>query len=89
MCVPVCCASLQIWTINKRHIDPVAPRYTAITKEDRAVLELSNVDGSASVVVSVDLHPKNPAVGKKVSPMIPFCCILNAEHAKHMSRAEL
>lgn len=56
----------KIWTINKRHIDPVAPRYTGITAENRAVLEIANVDGSASELVSVDLHPKNPAIGKKV-----------------------
>jgi hypothetical protein len=30
------------------------------------VLELSNVDGAASELISVDLHPKNPQVGKKV-----------------------
>lgn len=56
----------KIWTINKRVIDPIAPRYTGITAENRAVLELSNVDGAASEIVSVDLHPKNPQVGKKV-----------------------
>lgn len=56
----------KIWTINKRVIDPIAPRYTGVTLENRAVLELDNVDGAASELVSVDLHPKNPSVGKKV-----------------------
>ena len=56
----------KIWTINKRVIDPVAPRFTAVTKENQAVLELSNFGAeSAPQVALVDLHPKNKAVGSK------------------------
>lgn len=56
----------KIWTINKRIIDPIAPRYTAITLENKAILELSDVASDASEIISVDLHPKNPQVGQKV-----------------------
>ena len=56
----------KIWTINKRVIDPVAPRFTAVTKDNQAVLELSNFGAeSAPQVALVDLHPKNKAVGSK------------------------
>jgi len=57
----------KIWTINKRVIDPIAPRYTAITLANQAVLHLDNFDGDDSVpqVVEVALHPKNAAVGAK------------------------
>ena len=57
----------KIWTINKRIIDPIAPRYTAITRENAVTLTLSNFDGSDAVpqVVEVPLHPKNAAVGSK------------------------
>ena len=56
----------KIWTINKRVIDPVAPRFTAVTKEQQAVLHLANFgDDSVPQVAMVDLHPKNKAVGSK------------------------
>lgn len=52
----------KIWTINKRVIDPIAPRYTGITTENRAEL---TIDDAVAHVVQVDLHPKNPEIGKK------------------------
>jgi len=55
----------KIWTINKRHIDPVAPRYTGITLQNQAIIELDNFNAQQPEVVSVALHPKNPSVGKK------------------------
>lgn len=57
----------KFWTINKRIIDPIAPRYTGITAENQAMLVLSNFgDDSVPQVASVDLHPKNPQIGTKV-----------------------
>lgn len=62
----------KFWTINKRIIDPIAPRYTGITAENQALLVLSNFgDDSVPQVVSVDLHPKNPQVGTKVISRSP------------------
>ncbi len=45
----------------------MAPRYTAITRDNSVVLTLSNFGGddSAPEVVQVPLHPKNAAVGTK------------------------
>lgn len=57
----------KIWTINKRVIDPVAHRYTALSAANQAVLELDNVPASsATELVKVDLHPKNPSIGTKI-----------------------
>jgi glutamyl-tRNA synthetase len=54
----------KVWTHNKRVIDPLAPRYTAVLQQDRVpmVLEEELVDKR----LEVDLHPKYPALGKKV-----------------------
>lgn len=54
----------KIWAINKQHIDPIAPRWTALSLERPVVMRLLNVP-AALEVKAVDLHPKNPAVGKK------------------------
>merc|ERR1719383_140823 len=55
----------KIWAINRRVIDPVAPRHTVIESR-RVPLILSN--GPTTVeVVTVPKHNKNPDVGKKAS----------------------
>lgn len=55
----------SIWTVNKRVIDPIAPRYWAIA-EDKAVPV--KVEGRSTDAVEVEdkpLHKKNPEVGEK------------------------
>ncbi len=54
-----------IWTMNKKYIDPVAPRHTAIAM-DRSVL--CNVAGASGEVQFEDKpkHIKNPDVGTKM-----------------------
>jgi glutamyl-tRNA synthetase len=54
----------KIWTINKRIIDPVAPRYNAVASHQRVTLYLDNA-ADIDTVCTVDLHPKNAAVGRK------------------------
>lgn len=56
----------KIWTVNKRLIDPVAPRHTAVTAADRVPLTLSDGPEVEEVQV-VPRHKKNPALGSKVS----------------------
>lgn len=54
----------KLWTMNKKVIDPIAPRYTVVSLEAKpCVFELA--DAPKCDVKSLDLHPKNPAVGKK------------------------
>ena len=56
----------KLWTINKRLIDPVAPRHTAVTAAGRVPLTLAN-GPEAEEVETVAAHKKNPAVGQKAS----------------------
>ena len=59
----------KLWAVNKKIIDPVAPRYTAIGN-DCFTLVLEGADdeipsGEEGVAVEWPLHPKNPALGTK------------------------
>ena len=56
----------KLWTINKRLIDPVAPRHTAVTAAGRVPLTLSNGPEVEEVEI-VPAHKKNPEVGQKAS----------------------
>jgi glutamyl-tRNA synthetase len=69
----------KLWNINKRIIDPVAPRHTAIATGNQAslpavpyvanyqgpVVPVTILDEFASEMVTVPKHVKNPAVGTK------------------------
>ncbi|KAI1372831.1 glutamyl-tRNA synthetase [Hypoxylon crocopeplum] len=56
----------SFWATNKKEIDPVAPRHTAILKKDHARVAIMG-DEAPVEPRSEDkpLHPKNPAVGTK------------------------
>lgn len=52
----------KIWAINKKIIDPVAPRYTAVESEGKVLVEVEGVQENA---LTVPKHPKNDEVGTK------------------------
>ncbi|XP_039757718.1 bifunctional glutamate/proline--tRNA ligase isoform X4 [Pararge aegeria] len=52
----------KIWAINKKVIDPIAPRFTALETSPVPV-NLKGVQSETSL--NVQLHPKNPDVGTK------------------------
>uniref|UniRef100_A0AC35UFV8 Glutamate--tRNA ligase n=1 Tax=Rhabditophanes sp. KR3021 TaxID=114890 RepID=A0AC35UFV8_9BILA len=54
----------KIWAFNERVIDPVSPRYTGLTKDGLVVVSVTNCSNETNK--DVDLHPKNPDLGKKV-----------------------
>ncbi|RYP60754.1 hypothetical protein DL769_007983 [Monosporascus sp. CRB-8-3] len=56
----------SFWATNKKEIDPVAPRHTAILKKDAVKVAIMG-EGTPTEPRSEDkpLHPKNPAVGTK------------------------
>ncbi|PWY96980.1 putative GUS1-Glutamyl-tRNA synthetase [Testicularia cyperi] len=55
----------NIWTINKRHLDPVVPRYVAL---DKAGLVKVNVEGAPSLhEKEMPKHKKTPELGNKVT----------------------
>ncbi|KAI0599244.1 glutamyl-tRNA synthetase [Biscogniauxia sp. FL1348] len=76
------------WATNKKEIDPVAPRHTAILKKDTVKVTVKG-EGVPSAPRSEDkpLHPKNPAVGTK---KVAFSneLILDQEDAKSFKDGE-
>lgn len=52
----------KIWAFNKKVIDPIAPRHTALARTTVPV----HVAGAEETQIVVPLHPKNPEVGEKV-----------------------
>ncbi|KAK9509699.1 hypothetical protein O3M35_006955 [Rhynocoris fuscipes] len=52
----------KIWAFNKKVIDPVAPRYTAVDSLKKIPVKVLDVNESS---VKVAKHPKNPEVGEK------------------------
>lgn len=53
----------KIWAFNKKVIDPVAPRYTALSKSDLVPITFS--DNLMPTSKKVQKHPKDAAVGEK------------------------
>ncbi|KFA72457.1 hypothetical protein S40288_08346 [Stachybotrys chartarum IBT 40288] len=54
------------WNTNKKEIDPVAPRHTALLQKDMVKIELTGSDApTAPVIEDRPKHPKNPSVGTK------------------------
>ena len=52
----------KIWSMNKKIIDPVAPRYTALEKGATARVLVRGIQEKKTTAA---LHPKNEAVGNK------------------------
>ncbi|XP_053568750.1 bifunctional glutamate/proline--tRNA ligase [Bombina bombina] len=52
----------KIWSFNKKVIDPVAPRYTALSKNQVITV---NIPDAEEGVTEVAKHPKNAEVGMK------------------------
>ena len=52
----------KIWAMNKKVIDPVAPRFTTVDKSYHVEVRIK--DASVESVLA-DKHPKDPSVGKK------------------------
>lgn len=57
----------KFWATNKKHIDPIAHRYTALVKADSVPVNLSNYSAPAGALATklVPLHPKNVDAGNK------------------------
>lgn len=54
----------KLWVINKKFIDPIVPRYTAISSA-KVPLTLTNTPAEPNLK-SVPRHKKNPELGNKV-----------------------
>ncbi|XP_067018170.1 bifunctional glutamate/proline--tRNA ligase-like [Acropora muricata] len=52
----------KIWSLNKKVIDPIAPRYTALQKDEMVPVFIPEAQEDMK---ECPLHPKNPSVGNK------------------------
>ncbi|EEB13371.1 prolyl-tRNA synthetase, putative [Pediculus humanus corporis] len=52
----------KIWAFNKKIIDPIAPRYTALKESETVKV---NVLDAKEETLTVNKHPKNPELGSK------------------------
>lgn len=52
----------KIWAFNKKIIDPIAPRYTAVDALEPVLITVNNAKEER---LTAPLHPKNPDVGSK------------------------
>ena len=53
----------KIWAFNKKIIDPIAPRYTALSEDSLVPVTLEGVNGEE--IKDHQLHPKNKEIGMK------------------------
>jgi len=53
----------KLWAFNKKHIDPVAPRFAALLKNQLVKIQLKNVTKEESQ--QHQKHPKDPSIGMK------------------------
>ncbi|XP_077511678.1 glutamyl-prolyl-tRNA synthetase [Amblyomma americanum] len=58
----------KIWAFNKKVIDPVAPRHTAVEAQDAVVVD---VPGLKEEKLQVAVHPKNPSLGQREVVVAP------------------
>lgn len=52
----------KIWAFNKKVIDPIAPRHTAVERDNSVIV---NVPGLKEEELQVAVHPKNPNLGSR------------------------
>ncbi len=56
----------KIWALNKRVIDPVCPRHTAVVTQGRVLLRLNNGPAQPEVA-TLPKHKKHPPAGVKAT----------------------
>ncbi|EDV94976.1 bifunctional glutamate/proline--tRNA ligase [Drosophila grimshawi] len=76
----------KIWAFNKKVIDPIAPRYTALEHDKRVIV---NVAGAKLEKMQVPVHPKDEKLGTKTVTMGPriFIDYVDAEALKEGENA--
>ncbi|KAG2213910.1 hypothetical protein INT47_001179 [Mucor saturninus] len=74
----------KIWALNRKIIDPIAPRYVAVLKEGAVVC---NVQGATAEIKEHPLHKKNAELGNKKTHYGPKI-YLDQEDAKSLEEGE-
>ncbi|KAE9556294.1 hypothetical protein FO519_000477 [Halicephalobus sp. NKZ332] len=65
----------KLWAFNKKVIDPIAPRYTALEGQ----LVPVHVNGQGAATSEVNLHPKDAAIGQKTIHYGPVVYVEQAD----------
>lgn len=68
-----------IWATNKKYIDPVAPRHTAILDKDKDMVKATVLGAPAPYTEEKPKHAKNAAVGMKTVAFGPSIVIEQAD----------
>jgi glutamyl-tRNA synthetase len=55
----------KIWAINRKHIEPISLKMTAISCGATSTITIDNFDQSQAQVMLVPFHPKNESLGLK------------------------
>ena len=55
----------KIWALNRKNLDPLALKFTAISKNSACYVKIVNFDPKDLEVEMVPLHPKAPEAGSK------------------------
>ena len=55
----------KLWATNKKNIDPVSGRYTAISQDRICIMNVQNVEPE-STMTTIPLYDKNPSLGTKI-----------------------
>ena len=72
LCNHLCCTAVRaqewdkLWALNKKIVDPVCPRHTAVAAQGRVRLRLNNGPAQPEVV-AVPKHKKHPPAGVKAT----------------------
>ena len=74
----------KIWAMNKKIIDPIAPRFTTVDKSYNVPVTIKDVKVES---VEADKHPKDPAIGKKTVWRGPLVYIDGAD-AENLKEGE-
>ncbi|XP_076096577.1 bifunctional glutamate/proline--tRNA ligase-like isoform X2 [Mytilus galloprovincialis] len=75
----------KIWSVNKKVIDPIVPRYTALLKDDVVPVTMK---GAIESMKQVPKHPKNGEIGDKDTWYSPLIYIEGAD-AELISEGEM
>lgn len=75
----------SFWATNKKHIDPIAARYTAIPKEDAVIAKMLGVESLATI--DKPKHVKNSSLGTK-KVVLNTQVVIGQEDAKSFSLKE-
>ena len=55
----------KLWALNKKNLDPISRRFTALNNERRATVTIVNADEIDLTTETVPMHPKNKEAGSK------------------------